>query len=165
MGAVPGYGMRRVVVEAEYEAFDAELKAVEKMLRQHRGLVNKLLSNPFLAESFWRDTDNPKAKGWATQDANYLDKNLKEHDYCRVLSQAISRLYILRGQIVHGASTGGSSLNRTSPNCWVACGVGEFVVRPRHTSSRTLLGVHRSIASSTRNVMRMVDKNGQAIDR
>src|SRR5947199_368838 len=30
---------------------DMDVKAIEMMLRQHRGLVNKLLSNPFLAES------------------------------------------------------------------------------------------------------------------
>lgn len=89
-------------------------QSVAAMLHQHRGLVKKLLSNPFLSETFWRDPDHPKAKGWATEDSNYLDKNLRNHDYCRVLGQAVDRLFVLRGQIVHGASTGGSSLNRSS---------------------------------------------------
>jgi hypothetical protein len=91
---------------------EIDVQVVAAMLHRHRGLVNKLLGNAFLSDVFWRDPDHPKAKGWATQDANYLDKNLKNHDYCRVLGQAINRLYVLRGQIVHGASTGGSSLNR-----------------------------------------------------
>lgn len=92
---------------------EMDLQTIGLLLRRHRGLVNKLLSNAFLSDVFWREPDHPKAKGWATEDANYLDKNLKEQAYSRVLAQLLSRLYVLRGQIVHGASTGGSRLNRT----------------------------------------------------
>ncbi len=83
-------------------------------VRQHRGAVKKLLENPYLAADFWRNPDDPKARGRATQDANYLDKHLKDHDACRVLSQAMDRLFVFRGQLVHGASSGGSRLNRTT---------------------------------------------------
>ena len=93
---------------------EMDIQTVGAVLHRHRGLVNKLLSNAFLSDTFWREPDHPKAKGWATEDANYLDKNLKNHDYCRVLGQTVNRLYVLRGQIVHGASTGGSKLNRSS---------------------------------------------------
>jgi hypothetical protein len=81
-------------------------------LHHHRGLVKKILADPYLSEVFWRSPDDPKSKGWATQDESYLDKNFKNHDYARVLTQVMQRLFVLRGQIVHGASTGGSRLNR-----------------------------------------------------
>ncbi len=82
------------------------------LLRRHRSLIKKLLENPFLSSTFWRDPSNPKAKGWATQDANYLDRNLKNNDSCRVLEQVLDRLYVMRGQLMHGAATGGGKLNR-----------------------------------------------------
>jgi hypothetical protein len=79
--------------------------------QQHRGLVNKILENPFLAEIFWRNPSDPKAKGRGTEDANHLASNLKNGEVGLVLNQVLSRLYVLRGQIVHGASTSGSKLN------------------------------------------------------
>ena len=88
--------------------------SIAKKLHAHRGLVKKLLADPYLSEVFWRDPDNPKAKGWAASDSNYIDVNFKAHAYCKVLTQVMQRLFVLRGQIVHGASTGGSSLNRSS---------------------------------------------------
>jgi hypothetical protein len=87
---------------------------VGQLMAQSRGLVRKLLENPFLSEVFWREPDNPKAKGRATQDANYLERNLRNGDCRRLLEQVLERLFVLRGQMVHGASTGGSRLNRNS---------------------------------------------------
>jgi len=87
---------------------------IAERLHRHRGLVKKILSDPYLSETFWREPDHPKAKGWATADANYIDVHFKAHDYCKVLKQVMQRLFVLRGQIVHGASTGGSKLNRGS---------------------------------------------------
>lgn len=84
------------------------------LLHRHRGLAKKILQNPYIAASFWRDPEHPKAKGWATEDANYLDRNLKDFEHTKVLEQVMDRLFVLRGQIVHGASTGGSKLNRSS---------------------------------------------------
>lgn len=95
-------------------ALDKE--SILAMLRGSRGLVNKLLSDPFLADVFWRDPAHPKAKGWATEDSNFIDRNLKAADAVRVLGQAVDRMFVLRGQIVHGASTGGSKLNRKGLN-------------------------------------------------
>ena len=72
------------------------------------------MENPYLTADFWRQHDHPKAKGWATADANYLDKHLKEGHVCVVLGQILQRLAVFRGQLVHGASSGGSRLNRGS---------------------------------------------------
>ena len=88
--------------------------AFEGLMRQQRGLAKKILQNPYIAFVFWKNPDHPKARGWATEDANYLDRNLKNGDFCKVVEQVMDRLFVLRGQIVHGASTGGSRLNRTS---------------------------------------------------
>jgi hypothetical protein len=91
-----------------------DLALIAEKLHRHRGLLKKILSNPYLSDVFWRAPEHPKAKGWATADANYIDRHFKDRDYCKVLTQAMQRLFVLRGQIVHGASTGGSRLNRSS---------------------------------------------------
>lgn len=88
--------------------------AVGAMLRENHGLVRKVLGNPFLSNVFWREPQNPAAKGWATEDEKHLSRNLHTGQWCRALEQVVDRLYVLRGQIVHGASTGGSRLNRTT---------------------------------------------------
>jgi hypothetical protein len=74
--------------------------------------VNKLLENFYLSNTFWRDPRNPKAKQWAAQDAHHLDRNLKDGAHNKVLAQVMDRLYVLRGQLMHGAATGGGKLNR-----------------------------------------------------
>ena len=43
--------------------------ATDPWLRRYRPLVKKLLEDPFLSTSFWRDPFNPKAKGWGAADA------------------------------------------------------------------------------------------------
>ncbi len=96
---------------AQLQCADADVLA--GFLRQTRPLVRKILGNAFLSPIFWRDPANPKAKGWATADVNYLERNLKNQDYVTIVEQALSRLFVLRSQIVHGASTGGSKLNRS----------------------------------------------------
>jgi hypothetical protein len=93
-------------------AMDADLIAV--MIHRHHGLVKHLLSDPYLSDVFWREPDHPKAQSRARDDVYHLDTHLKNHEYCCVMRQTTLRMFVLRGQIVHGASTGGSRLNRTS---------------------------------------------------
>jgi hypothetical protein len=85
---------------------------VGETLQKNRSLVKKVLENFYLSNTFWRDPDNPKSKGWAAEDANYLDRNLKQQNFLRVLEQVLERLFVMRGQLVHGAATGGGRLNR-----------------------------------------------------
>lgn len=87
-------------------------RLVEAMLRRYRPLIKKLLEDPFLSASFWRDPFNPKAKGWGASDAGHLEQSLKNGEYGKLLDQTMERLYVLRGQLVHGAATGGGKLNR-----------------------------------------------------
>lgn len=107
-----GDGASRVDFFRQLCAWDG--LAFETLIRQQRGLAKKILQNPYIAYSFWKNPEHPKAKGWATEDANYLDRNLKNGDYRKVVEQVMDRLFVLRGQLVHGASTGGSRLNRSS---------------------------------------------------
>jgi hypothetical protein len=93
-------------------AMDAGL--VSAALHRHRGLIKRVLSDEYLSDVFWRDPDNPKVRGWATEEAHHIDQHFKAHEYSKVLREVTGRLFVLRGQIVHGASTGGSRLNRTS---------------------------------------------------
>lgn len=85
-----------------------------EVLRKSRGLARKLLSDPYLSDVFWKEPDHPKARGWATEDASFFDRNLAAGKAALVLNQTMQRVFVLRGQLVHGASTGGSRLNRGS---------------------------------------------------
>lgn len=92
--------------------------ALELLVLNNRAIAKRLLENPYLSEAFWRDPANPKAKGFGADDANYLASNLKHREYGRILDQIFSRLYVLRGQIVHGAATSNSKLNKkTRDDC------------------------------------------------
>ncbi len=92
---------------------DAE-GAIPALLHQNRGLARKLLGNAYLVHVFWRDPLNAKAKGWGAEDANHIDSHFKHREYCTVLEQVVDRLFVFRGQLVHGASSSGSRLNRTT---------------------------------------------------
>lgn len=87
---------------------------IKLLCHQHRPLLKRMLADPYLSATFWKSPDHPKAKGWATQDVNHLDHHFRDKQYAVVLTQAMDRLFILRGQIVHGASTRGSRHNRTA---------------------------------------------------
>lgn len=87
---------------------------IGQALRKTRPLINRILDNPFLSDVFWRNPDDPASKGRATADANHLEKNLKRRQWFVLLDQVMQRIVVLRGQIVHGAASFGSRLNRTS---------------------------------------------------
>jgi len=83
-------------------------------LHKHHGLIKRVLGDPYMSQIFWRNPNHPKAKGWATADVNWLDCHLKKREHAVILKQVLDRIFVLRGQIVHGASTRGSRLNRTA---------------------------------------------------
>lgn len=86
--------------------------AVRDVLQRQRPYLKKLLANCYLSNTFWRNPDSPDAKARAVEDASYYDRNMKAKDYGRLLGQVMDRLYVMRGQLMHGAATGGGSLNR-----------------------------------------------------
>ena len=85
---------------------------IHQLLRSLRPQIKRLFENPYLSETFWRDPAHPKAKGWGMQDDKHLDTHLKHREVFALLEQIMSRLSVLRGQLVHGASTSKSKLNR-----------------------------------------------------
>lgn len=80
-------------------------------LNNLRAEVIAILENKFLDPIFWRDPKSPgntKAKSRRAPGLYY------EKRWCDLLIYTVERIYVLRGQIVHGASTRGSRLNRAT---------------------------------------------------
>ena len=82
-------------------------------LMEHRRLVMSLLEDEYLSGYFWEE---PCAKRSgqskkAMYDARtwYLEKR-----WTLILERVLERVYLMRCQLVHGAATHGSKLNRTS---------------------------------------------------
>jgi hypothetical protein len=93
----------------------ADKPATEAFLQANKATVKKLLGSPYLSGVFWRDPHAPKAAQLATTDLYKLDSLMKPGDspaHAHLIDLAFERVYIFRGQLVHGASTGGSRLNR-----------------------------------------------------
>lgn len=91
---------------------DWDSPAVKELLRGNKGLVKKLVENFFLSNVFWRSPGEPAAKTNAVADAAYIERNLQTGQVGRVFCQVCDRLYVMRGQLMHGAATGGGRLNR-----------------------------------------------------
>lgn len=73
--------------------------------------VVAILENKFLDPIFWK---NPSAPGNIKAKARRAPSWYYEQRWCDLLACTLERIYVLRGQIVHGASTRGSRLNRAT---------------------------------------------------
>ena len=76
-----------------------------------RPQVLGLLENKFLDPRFWREPQAARSHRGQYHRALsiYMEKRWRD-----LLTMALDRVYVLRGQIVHGAATRGSSLNRAA---------------------------------------------------
>lgn len=86
---------------------------LESVLTEHKRLVMSLLEDEFLSRFFWEDPSarqagKAKAAKYKAQ-TWYLEKR-----WALILDRLVERIYLLRCQLVHGAATFGSDLNRTS---------------------------------------------------
>jgi len=98
--------------------------AIGRRLVVLRQPVLDLLDNKFLDPQFWR---NPNAK--ANRKAFFAaQSDFVEGRWLSLAIAAIDRVYTLRGQIVHGAATRGSKLNRTTLR--LGCQVLEGILGP-----------------------------------
>lgn len=83
------------------------------MLTEQRDLVLKVLENEYLSRHFWVEPGDTTARQSrkARFDAPtwYLEQR-----WATLLDRLMDRIYLLRCQLVHGASTYGSRLNRDS---------------------------------------------------
>jgi len=93
-----------------------ELDANERVvsvLQEHKPLVLALLDDKYLNAYFWQHLDDslPDRKGRGRQRALswYV-----EGWWIKIVDQLIERIYFLRCQLIHGAASFGSQLNRTA---------------------------------------------------
>ncbi len=89
-------------------SFDQD-ELLGKQLVVLRPLLLALLENKFLDPRFWRERQTARSHRGHFHRALtiYIEKRWLE-----LLTLALDRVYVLRGQIVHGAAIRGSSLNR-----------------------------------------------------
>lgn len=77
--------------------------------------VLRLIQNKFLYDKFWREPEEDHDKALHKQVKALLPR-INRRDPCPILQTAFERLWILRNQLMHGAATKGSSLNRRTLN-------------------------------------------------
>ncbi|NOX56665.1 MAG: hypothetical protein GXP27_19910 [Planctomycetes bacterium] len=85
---------------------------IVSLLRENRGLVLAIGENAYLNRYFWQAPCTEKAgstmrKGRKRFQFLYTQKNWRQ-----VLHEVVDRIYLLRCQLVHGAATCGSRMNR-----------------------------------------------------
>lgn len=88
-------------------------KHISSMLSEKRDLVMTILDDEYLSSFFWEEPSDIRASKSKKSkfDARtwYIDGR-----WSLILDRLLERIYLLRCQLVHGASTFGGKLNRTS---------------------------------------------------
>lgn len=82
---------------------------IPSLLQDHRDDVLWLLENKYLDPRFWK---NPQRPGNTRARYHQAQSLYFEGRWAVILDYVIERVYVLRGQIAHGAATRGSQLNR-----------------------------------------------------
>lgn len=85
----------------------------ESVLVEHKKLVIAILDDNFLGSYFWRDPTKERAFQ-TSKDRRQAAMWYIERRWSLVLEALLDRIYFLRCQLMHGAATYGSKLNRTS---------------------------------------------------
>ncbi|WP_236254417.1 hypothetical protein [Mucisphaera calidilacus] len=88
-------------------------KRLESMLVEHKKLVKAIVSDEHLSKYFWRDPGEGEAKR-ARYAGNKTNSLYVEKRYPVILDMVLQRVYLARCQLVHGAATYKSRLNRTA---------------------------------------------------
>ena len=78
--------------------------------------IRLLLENPYVYQPFWRfQNREPGYADWEDRfeaSKNVVNRALRAKDTKKILSVLFERLYVLRNQLIHGAATWQSSVNR-----------------------------------------------------
>ena len=86
---------------------------VKHVLDEHRRLVSSLLEDEYLSKYFWEDPTDLRAR--QSKKAMFDARTwYVEGRYRLILERVLERVYLARCQLVHGAATHGSTLNRTA---------------------------------------------------
>jgi len=88
-------------------------KEVAVILNEHKRLVLAILDDAYIEGFFWRNPSSDLARR-TTRDRRQASTWYIEKRYGQILEETVDRVYFLRCQIMHGASTYGSRLNRDS---------------------------------------------------
>jgi hypothetical protein len=112
---------------------------LESMLTEHKRLVMSILDDSYLGGYFWKDPSVARAKQ-TTREKRQAATWYIEKRWALVIESLLERIYLLRCQLVHGASSHGSRLNRDSlrrcitmmglllpaiMNAWIEAGANE----------------------------------------
>jgi len=102
-----------------WRAFMDRILALDKggqlvsVLTEHKKLVMSILDDNYLGDYFWKYPLAEKAKQ-TTRDKRQAATWYIEKRWALVLEALLERIYLLRCQLVHGASSYASRMNRTS---------------------------------------------------
>ena len=88
-------------------------KQIDSFMQDHKRLVVKICEDPFISSYYWRNPGlDPKRK--SRGDVNRIRRMYTEESWAKILDELLERVYLMRCQLVHGAATYGSKLNRKS---------------------------------------------------
>ena len=86
---------------------------VRDMLAADKKLVMAILDDSYLESFFWRDPSTQRAVQ-TTRDKRQASMWFVDGRWSLIIEALLDRIYLLRCQLVHGAATYGSKLNRGS---------------------------------------------------
>ena len=81
------------------------------VLQEHKPLVLCIMEDEYLNQYFWHDP-SAKSAGRARTGRHKAQSWYVEGRWLNILEQLVTRIYLLRCQLTHGAATCGSKLNR-----------------------------------------------------
>ena len=95
-------------------------------LENNQSDIRELFSSRYMSVGFWKARYKNPSHDKTDRAADEYDRLLKDGNYLIVLSKLIKRIYLLRCQLIHGASTYGSIVNRSNVKTCEAL-LAEFV--------------------------------------
>ena len=94
-----------------YEADEQRHRHLETFLIEHKKLASALCGDLWLSRQFWSEGKLAAQKNAERAKRNFLEA-MREGRHRAALDLTLSRVYLGRCQLVHGAATCGSRLNR-----------------------------------------------------
>jgi hypothetical protein len=88
-------------------------QVIANMLNEHKPLIMSILDDNYLRDYFWKDPSAARARN-TTRDRREASMWYVDKRWGMILERVVEPVYFLRCQIMHGAATHGSKLNRTS---------------------------------------------------
>lgn len=86
---------------------------IEAALADHKSLVMAIFDDEFLSRYFWQDPTDKRAN--QSRKTKFEARTwFLQGNWLMILDRLLERIYFLRCQLAHGASTCNSSLNRTA---------------------------------------------------